>query len=217
MTKVISLRKKRLKYSKSEPQKKTKYKRGFLSEKNRIFLLVIAVVSILMGCLTYKFFKIDFITTEVLNAFTLFQCSNWLKIFLYFIECDLIFMLIAFFVGTSFLGSLISSLPLILKSMLIGYQGTAIYNEYALKGVLFCLVLLYPCYVITTTALIYACDESNYMSKSIYNLAINQNTANGINVKLYLVRYLILTVISVACIAVNSLLVCMLAPKITLV
>ncbi len=217
MTRVISLRRKRFKYANIKPKRKKSSVNLMFHEKNKIFLLILSVASIFFGSLAYKFFEIDYVTENVITAFSNFQASNWLKIFIYFIETDLIFLLFAFFIGTSYLGSFIVSLPLILKCLLIGYQGTAIYNEYDLKGVLFCLVLLYPCYVITTATLIYACDESNYMSKSLFNSSINKNTANTFNVRLYVIRYLILAVVSIVCIAVNSFLICIIAPKLSLI
>ncbi len=217
MTRVISLRRKRLKYKNPEPKLKKKSPNLFFSEKNRMFLLIISLISILLGSLAYKFFELDYVTDAIISIFSMFQNATWLKIFIYFIETDLIFLLLTFFIGTSYLGSFIVSLPLILKCLLIGYQGTAIYNEYELKGVLFCLVLLYPCYVITTSTLIYACDESNYMSKNLFNSLINKNTANTFNVRLYLIRYLILALMSIICVSVNSFLICLIAPKFILI
>jgi len=215
MTKVIALRKKKNSFTKTERTKKNPAS-DLLNEKNRVFLLIFAIVFILAGALFYRFFPNDDITTEIDSMLMLFKSADFTQIFLFFLQADLIFLVISFFIGTSYIGSVISALPIILKCIFIGYQSGYLYNEYELKGVLFCLVLLFPCYVITTASLIYACDESIYMSKYLFSAITNKNTANDISVRLYLLRYLILFIISLICIAVNSAIVCFIAPKINL-
>ncbi len=215
MTKVITLRKKRKNYLTSEKTKK-KSADNFVFEKNRIVLLIFSIVFILAGALIYRFFPNSDIISQIDASVELFNSACWKDIFFFFIQADLIYLLISFFIGTSFAGAILSSLPIILKCIFIGYQSGYFYNQYELKGVLFCLVLLYPCYVITTSSLIFACDESIYMSKYLFGAITNKNTANDISVKLYFLRYLILFAINLVCIAVNSAIVCFIAPKINL-
>lgn len=215
MTKVITLRKKKKSYAKPERTKKN-FAPDFLNEKNRVFLLIISIISILAGALIYRFFPNGEIIAEIDLMLNLFNSADWTQIFLFFLQADLIFLIISFFIGTSYIGSVISALPIILKCIYIGFQSGYLYNEFELKGVLFCLVLLYPCYVITTSSLIFACDESIYMSRYLYGAITNKNTANDISVRLYLLRYLILFAINLVCIAVNSAIVCFIAPKINL-
>lgn len=215
MTKVITLRKKRKNYLKPEKTKK-KATSDMTIEKNRVLLLIMSIVFILAGALAYRFFPNADITSQINASIELFNSADWKEIFIYFLQADLIYLLISFFIGTSFAGAILSALPIILKCFLIGYQSGYMYNEYALKGVLFCLILLYPCYVITTSSLIFACDESIYMSKYLFSTITNKNTANDISVKLYLLRYLILFIINIVCIAVNSAIVWFIAPKINL-
>lgn len=215
MTKVITLHKKRKNYSKPE---KTRQKviSNFSFEKNRIVLLFISIVSILAGALIYRIFPNEEITSLIDSSLELFSSAVWSNIFITFLQADIIYLFISLFIGTSFAGALLSPLPIILKCVYIGYQSGYLYNEYELKGVLFCLVLLYPCYVITTSSLIFACDESIYMSKYLVSTITNKNTANDISVKLYLLRYLFLFIINIVCIAVNSAIICFIAPKISL-
>lgn len=215
MTKVITLRRRKKGHSKPERIRKN-VASDLLGEKNRVLLLIVSIVFILAGALVYRFFPNSDITSEIDSTLKLFNSDDWTDIFLFFLQADLMFLVISFFIGTSFIGAVLSPLPIILKCIFIGYQSGYLYNEYELKGVLFCLVLLYPCYVITTSSLIFACDESIYMSKYLYGTINNKNTANDISVKLYLLRYLILFVINVICIAVNSAVVCFIAPKINL-
>lgn len=215
MTKIITLRKKKKSYSKPERTKKN-FSTDLLNEKNRVLLLIISIVSILAGALIYRMFSNSEITTEIDSMLNLFKSADWTQIFLFFLQADLVFLFFSFFIGTSYIGAILSPLPIILKCIFIGFQSGYLYNEFELKGVLFCLVLLIPCYVITTASLIFACDESIYMSKYLYGTITNKNTANDISVRLYLLRYLILLAINLVCIAVNSAIVCFIAPKINL-
>ncbi len=214
MTKVITLRKKRNNYFTPKNTKRTV--NNFTFEKNRAILLIIAIAFILVGALAYRFFPNTEITAQIDGSLELFNSAVWKGIFIFYVQADLIYLLIAFFIGTSFAGAILSPLPLILKCIFIGFQSGYLYNQYELKGVLFCLVLLYPCYVITTSSLIFACDESIYMSKYILRTITNKNTANDISIRLYSLRFLILLVINIICIAVNSVIVCIVAPKINL-
>ena len=215
MTKVITLRKRKKSYSIAEKTRQ-KQRSNIVIEKNRIFLLIISIISILLGAVTYRFFPNENIIESLNNTLEIFKTENFINIFLCFIKADLIYFLMAFFIGTSFMGAVLSPLPLVLKCFFIGFQSGYLYNDFELKGVLFCLILLYPCYVITTSSLIFACDESIYMSKYLFSTITNKNTANDISVKLYLLRYLILIVINTVCIAVNSAIICFIAPKINL-
>lgn len=215
MTKVITLRKKKKSYAKSERTKKN-FVPDFLNEKNRVLLLIISIISVLAGALIYRFFPNGEITAEINLMVNLFNSADWTQILLFFLQADLLFLVISFFIGTSYIGAILSPLPIILKCIYIGFQSGYLYNEFELKGVLFCLVLLYPCYVITTSSLIFACDESIYMSRYLYGTITNKNTANDISVRLYLLRYLILFAINSVCIAVNSAIVSFIAPKINL-
>lgn len=215
MTKVITLHKRKKFYTNKEKYK-SKHNSSILLEKNRIFLLIFAIMSILFGALAYRFFPDTEIISKIDDSLKLLQTQKFLQIVLYFIQTDLIYIFAAFFIGTSFLGATISPLPIILKCIFIGFQSGYLYNEFELKGVLFCLILLYPCYIITTSSLVFACDESIYMNKYLFGTITNKNTANDISVKLYLLRYIILIVINIVCIAINSGIVYIIAPKINL-
>ena len=215
MTKVITLRKKR-KNNFTPEKAKIKSASNIQNEKNRVILLIFSITFILVGALIYRFFPNAEIISQIDATMQIFNSNSWKDIFLCFFQADLVYLLIAFFIGTSFAGAIISPLPLILKCIFIGFQSGYLYNKFELKGVLLCLVLLYPCYVITTSSLIFASDESVYMSKYLYDAITNKNTANDISVRLYLLRYLILFAINLACIAVNSAIVSFIAPKINL-
>lgn len=215
MTKVISLRK-RYKNRIDVPKRTINKIKISNSDLFKVLYLIISIISIFCGCLIYKNNPVEYIT-EMCNSFIIdFQSGTYLEIFLKCLKIDVVFYLVMFFVGTSIIGIPLTIFPLIIKSSFLGYLSSYMYCEYDLKGILFSLVLLFPLFVITTTSLIYSANESIYMSKYILNTITNKNTADNISIKLYVIRYAILFGINIICIAVNSLLIVMLANRFNL-
>lgn len=215
MTKVINLRKKYK--SNFQPLKKVNYTKPKINILNteiiKIILTILSLLSIFAGCIIYKNSPVNEVTSICNSFISLLQVNSYLEVFLYCLKLDLIYYLVMFFIGTSIVGIPLTIFPLIFKCTCIGYLSSYMYCEYELKGILFCLILLYPFFTITTTSLIYSANESIYMSKYIYNSITNKNTADNISIKLYLIRYAFLIGINISCIAVNSLLITVLANK----
>ena len=88
------------------------------------------------------------------------------------------------------------------------------YNVHQLQGVLFSIVLFYPYFAITTSALIFGSNESIKMCKLVYECTAQKNTANEDFVKLYFLRFLIIIALIIICIAVNSFFISLLADRI---
>ncbi len=219
MTKVINLRKRYKTNIKSVSKKSIRKQKNTSirsAELYKTIFTIIAVASILTGCLAYRYNPVNEISNYCETILSAFLSSSYLSIILLFLKFDLINYLLIFFIGTSIIGAPLTFTPLFLKSIYIGYFSSYMYCEYELKGVLFCLILVYPFFIITTTSLIYASNESAYMCKYIYNTLTNKNTADNISIRLYLIRYLFLIGINMACIIINSLLVVLLADKFTL-
>lgn len=212
MTKVISLRKMH-KAKIDIPKKKVDI---INTDIIKFVYLIIAILSILLGCIIFKTEFNDNITLICKNFIDKIVGGTYLEVFFEHIKNDIIFFLIMFFFGTSIVGTPLTIIPLIIKNSFIGYLSSYMYCEYDLKGLLFSLVLLYPLFVITTTSLIYAANESVYMSKFILNTLTKRNTADNISIRLYLLRYAVLFGINLSGIAVNSFLIVTLANKFNL-
>lgn len=218
MTKVISFHRKRGRRAK--PKKQATSGRlnieAIKSEKNKALLTLAAIIAMLCGSIIYRLFPDETVNTVIEGKILLLQSGVFFKIFLFLLTLDIVFVAFSFFMGTSFISAPLSYASPFFKCVLIGYIGGYFYNKFELKGVLFCLLLLYPYFVITTSSLIFAANESIYMSNYILSLLKNKNTANDISVRLYLMRYLLLCIINLACTAVNSGLIYLIAPHITL-
>ncbi len=219
MTKVINLRKRKV--FKTKPninidRKNKKYNKLY-SEKYKLLLLLISIFGILVGAICYRITDNSQLVQTITENFTILNSGSFNSIFIYLLKLDLMFFLISFFIGTSFIGSVISFIPPTIKCLYIGYLGGYLYNEFELKGVLFCLLLLYPCFAITTTALIFASNENVYMSQYIYNCLNSRSTTDNISIRLFLLRYILLFTIIISCIAVTAFLISFIGPKLNIV
>lgn len=219
MTKVISLRKKKVNKNKSSIYKERKNKRINLlnEEKYKLFFLLISIIGVLAGAICYRLTENTQISQIVVESFNVLNSGEFKAVFLYLIKFDLIFILISFFIGTSFIGSSISFFAPMLKCLYVGYFSGYLYNDFELKGVLFCLLLLFPCFAITTTSLIFASNENVYMSQYIYKSLNGKTSIDNISIRLYLLRYLLLVAINIFCIIITSLLIAFIGPKINII
>ena len=218
MTKVINLR-------------SIKRKNNKLYDKNNLFnynlklhnkdvlniiFTIVSMLAIFLGCIIYKNNQIIEVNDVCVNFIKQIHNDTFFNIFLSYIKIDIIYYIVLFFLGSSLLGVPLTFIPIILKCVFIGYLSTLVYCEYELNGILFCLVLLFPIFSITTASLIYAANESIYMSKYTLDLVKNKNTANNVSVRLYLIKYGFLCCLNLIAIAINSLLALALANKFNL-
>ncbi len=219
MTKVINLRKRKV--IKTKPvihkDKTSKNFNELYSEKYKLLFLLISISGILVGAMCYRITDNSQLAQVITENFSILNSGDFKSVFLCLLKLDLMYFLISFFIGTSFIGSIMSFVPPTIKCLYIGYLCGYLYNEFELKGVLFCLLLLYPCFAITTTALIFASNENVYMSQYIYNCLNGRSTTDNISVRLYLLRYILLFTIIIACITVTSFLISFIGPKLNIV
>ena len=218
MTKVISLkRKQQYKLPKHHKEKSRLDFNKIYEDKYKIFFLIVSIFGLFLGALYFRLTDNVDLIEVVSNNFTKLNSSNFKSIFIFLLKFDCIFMIINFFVGTSFIGSILSFIFPMIKCIYIGFFSGYLYNEYELKGVLFCLLLLYPCFVITTTSLIFASNENVYMSQHIRNCITNKISTDDISIKLFLLRYFILLIINVVCISITSLVITFIVPKLNVI
>lgn len=218
MTKVINLRKRKIMKTKPIMRKERKNINfnKIYNEKYKFLLLLMSIIGILFGTICYRFINNSQLTQAITESFSILNSNDFKSVFMYLIKLDLIYFLISFFIGTSFIGAILSFIPPTIKCLYIGYLGGYLYNEFELKGVLFCLLLLYPCFAITTTALIFASNENVYMSRYIYNCLNGRSTTDNISLRLYLLRYILLFSIITVCVTVTTFLITFISPKLNI-
>ncbi len=184
------------------------------NEISKIFLLMLAILSIVLGCVIYKNTDIQPMNDYLSKIITFLCDKTFISIFTSFLKCEMILVFLAYFIGTSYLGAPLVALIPIIKCVFIGYLSSYMYNVHQLQGVLFCIVLFYPYFSITTSALIFGSNESIKMCKLVYECTAQKNTANEDFVRLYFLRYLIIITLIIICIAVNSFFMSLLADRI---
>ena len=212
MSKVIRIKRP---YRKVKAKKKINFADIF-SEKYKVILLLVSILSVLFGSFIFNGFNDASFSQIIENKISLFESKELLKILLFFVKTELIYFAFAMVIGTSFIGAPLTIVPIAIRCIVAGFLGGYMYNEYELKGVLFCLLFIFPYTAIATTSLLFASNESIYMSAKNYNTITNKNTADDISVKLYLLRYFILVIISCVCALFNSLLIVVFIDKINL-
>lgn len=212
MSKVIRIKRP---YRKVKAKKKINFADIF-SEKYKVILLLVSISSVLFGSFIFNGFNDASFSQIIENKISLFESKELLKILLFFIKTELIYFAFAMVIGTSFIGAPLTIVPISIRCIVTGFLGEYMYNEYELKGVLFCLLFIFPYTAIATTSLLFASNESIYMSAKNYDTITNKNTADDISVKLYLLRYFILAIINCICAVFNSLLIVLFIDKINL-
>ena len=215
MTKVINLRKRKVIKQKSNLHKDINFNKIY-REKYKLLFLIISVFGILIGAMCYRTIESHQLTQIIAEIFSLLNSGEFKLIYIFLLKLDAICLLVSFFIGTSFIGSAISFIPPLIKCLYIGYLGGYLYNEFELKGVLFCLILLYPCFSITTTALLFASNENAYMSRYIYDCLSGKNKTDNVSIKLYLLRYILLFTIIISCITITAFLISFIGPKLNI-
>ncbi len=215
MTKVINLRK-RKKFTHEKFHKPRLDNIKLSTDIYYIAFTLMSIFSLLSGCLIYKSESFDYCNLICKETLEIICSSEFTKIFIMFFKSELIYFLLTFFIGTSLIGMPMCIIPVLIKCVMIGYFSSYMYCEYELKGILFCLVLIYPVAIITTASMIYAASESVYMSKYIYRAVIKKNTADNMSVRLYLIRYSILLLVNIVCIAISTILINFLINKFNL-
>lgn len=205
MIKVIKFKKhKRVSNRKLNQANINKNKLKF-EEKNKVFITLFSLLSILSGCIIFKNNKI--IPINELDSFVDFMQSNsFVSILIQFIKYEIVFFILEFFIGTSIIGMPLVIIPPIIKCFFIGYLSSYMYNQYSVKGILFCLILIYPYFAVTTSSLIFAADESIYMSKYLFDIAVKKNAYNNTSIKLYMVRIMFLILLNLIFTIINSFL-----------
>ena len=184
------------------------------NEISKIILLLLSLLSIIVGCIIYRNSDISILNDYIKNKIDFLCANSVLTIFTSFFKYEVLLIFLAYFIGTSYLGAPLVVLIPTIKCVIIGYLSSYMYNVHQLQGVLFCLVLFYPYFAITTSVLIFGTNESIKMCRLVYDCTTQKNTANEDFVKLYFLRYLIIVAITIVCIAINSFFITLLADKI---
>lgn len=136
----------------------------------KLFLPVIfAFGGIIAGCAGGKgegrlFLRVtDYFTTVILSRDTVSLGSE----FLIYLIFPAVFLIVIFFLGLSVLGSVITNAMPMIYGYAVGCITFFLYNEYTLKGLGYCIIMIFPYATLCLLAIVLCCRESINMSEYI--------------------------------------------------
>ena len=136
----------------------------------KLFLpIIFSFVGIISGCIGGKgegklFLKItDYFTTVILTR----DITSIGTEFLIYLIFPAVFLIVIFFLGLSVFGALITNVMPLIYGYIIGCISFFLYNEYTLKGLGYCIIMIFPYGTLCLLAIVLCCRESINMSEYI--------------------------------------------------
>ncbi len=142
---------------------------GIISNWKLFVPIIFVVCGIISGCIGGKgegslFLRItDYFTTVILNREVMSIGSE----FLIYLAFPAVFLTVIFFLGLSVFGSLITNFVPLVYGYIIGCISFFLYNEYTLKGLGYCIIMIFPYGTLCLLAIVLCCRESISMSEYI--------------------------------------------------
>ena len=136
----------------------------------KLFLpIIFTFAGIISGCFGGKgvgklFLKItDYFTTVILTR----DITSIGSEFLIYLIFPAVFLIVIFFLGLSVFGALITNVMPLIYGYIIGCISFFLYNEYTLKGLGYCIIMIFPYGTLCLLAIVLCCRESINMSEYI--------------------------------------------------
>lgn len=180
----------------------------FFIENRRILLMtVLFVVGLTLGAVNIK----DSGSTVFIKFVELFNScmevqreQSLLSTFLNSTFKFTIYIVIIYICGLCAIGSpMICAVPL-LRGLGVGFISGYLYSTYALKGLGYCLLILYPGLLVSVFAMFMCCNEGIMMSYDLLLTVGKLPTGNATSIKLYNTRFIVLTLINVAAAVIDT-------------
>lgn len=121
--------------------------------------------------------------------------NSFFNNFINLLNSNLFVVTVLYFLGFSALGSPFTCLVPYIKGIGTGIVSSYLYQTYLLKGFGYCMIVFFPQQIINLLALTVAMNESFINSKMIYK-TINNSSQNSFNLKVYNVRFIFVTTIT---------------------
>lgn len=136
----------------------------------KLFLpIIFSFAGIISGCIGGKgegklYLKItDYFTTVILTR----DITSIGSEFLIYLVFPAVFLIVIFFLGLSVFGALITNVMPLIYGYIIGCISFFLYNEYTLKGLGYCIIMIFPYGTLCLLAIVLCCRESINMSEYI--------------------------------------------------
>ena len=136
----------------------------------KLFLpIIFSFAGIISGCIGGKgegklYLKItNYFTTVILTR----DITSIGSEFLIYLIFPAVFLIVIFFLGLSVFGALITNVMPLIYGYIIGCISFFLYNEYTLKGLGYCIIMIFPYGTLCLLAIVLCCRESINMSEYI--------------------------------------------------
>ncbi len=136
----------------------------------KLFLpIIFSFAGIISGCIGGKgegklYLKItDYFTTVILTR----DITSIGSEFLIYLIFPAVFLIVIFFLGLSVFGAVITNVMPLIYGYIIGCISFFLYNEYTLKGLGYCIIMIFPYGTLCLLAIVLCCRESINMSEYI--------------------------------------------------
>lgn len=136
----------------------------------KLFLpIIFTFAGIISGCIGGKgegklYLKItDYFTTVILTR----DITSIGSEFLIYLIFPAVFLIVIFFLGLSVFGALITNVMPLIYGYILGCISFFLYNEYTLKGLGYCIIMIFPYGTLCLLAIVLCCRESINMSEYI--------------------------------------------------
>ena len=168
-----------------------------IENKSAIFASLVIIIGIISGVLLYVFNKTE-ISVKLSESFIKyaaeFSQKNKPEIFSGLIGYDLIFLLVMTILGTCAFGTPALICLSIVSSMGLSMLTAFIYDNFALKGIEYCLMVFLPGKFFLILALILLTQNCVVTSKSIID-SLNSKADRVVDFRKYSLRVLVIAVI----------------------
>ena len=167
--------------------------------KGMILTLALFAFGMIVGAGLLKSGSSDFIRdfTSVFDLYT--EARNSQKIYTVFfhsIAVNTLFLVSAFGFGLSCIGLPVTVLLPVVKGLGMGIVSGYLFSHFAMSGIGYYLLTIFPGAVLTNSALLLACNASSLMSIDILATVTSRKPADIGLVKNYLKKYLILLIVT---------------------
>lgn len=186
-----------------------------------ISLVSLFLSGMIIGCITVRHTD-NQLNAKMVTMFTDFvllrNTNSLMATFLNSFSVSIIYLFIAYIFGLCAVGIPIIVLIPIVKGISLGMVAGYFYSTYNMLGAGYCMVIIFPAAIVALAALLYGCNESLVMSKSIYYSSQGKypNQYEN-NFKTYNIRYLILILFTLLSAIIDTLFTLAFASKFNLV
>lgn len=179
----------------------------FSKSKKIIIPVAFSLAGLFLGSVSAKGEGV--VCSQIINYFTnvlMDVNTNPVACFAEYLIIPTVFYAVSFFAGLSAFGALVANAVPLIFGFITGTISFFLYSTYTLKGLAYCVILIFPYAVICMLSLVLSTGESMSMSEQIVQVLANSRRLKDYSFKNYCSSYLKIYAIILAASALKTLL-----------